>query len=191
MKLTVLFFWFSSLAMASGSLFEFKDAEGFEKCLSIQSMMEKTNTANGFEKRSLEPWEIQERCAKAAADRVAQDANKKSRLEYLRLSKARAVPETALFVVDALATADPAFCNEMAAYEILTELLSQPDSTTPSYRKRMERTRKTVNRCLKDKQFRSDFLEEKDSPASKYLQANACQILKDAKMVNQCSGPKQ
>jgi hypothetical protein len=46
-----------------------------------------------------------------------------------------------------------------------------------------------VKRCLKDGEFKKDFLEEKDSSDS-YLAANACTILLEEKLVKSCKETK-
>jgi hypothetical protein len=47
-----------------------------------------------------------------------------------------------------------------------------------------------VKRCLKDKEFRKDFLEEQDSSDAN-ISANACQILLEEKLVKSCKAAKQ
>ena len=47
-----------------------------------------------------------------------------------------------------------------------------------------------MKRCLVDPQYRKDFLEEKDN-SSATLRANACQILREGKLVKSCPARKE
>ena len=76
-------------------------------------------------------------------------------------------------------------CNEMDVYSVLTKSLRHPKdfpSSSNSYFKKVQRIAKT---CLKDSEFKKDFMEEKDKPEP-YLNENACAILETEKLVSNC-----
>ena len=78
-----------------------------------------------------------------------------------------------------------AACNDIAVYEVFTKALSYPKDN----KFYLPRVRSVVKRCLKDKEFRKDFLEEQENGDS-YIRANACQILIEEKLVKSCKEGK-
>ncbi|MEQ1878636.1 MAG: hypothetical protein ABL958_18480, partial [Bdellovibrionia bacterium] len=76
-------------------------------------------------------------------------------------------------------------CNNIELYEVLTKALSHPKDYPSPNDSYFDKTKDIVKICVKDKEFKTDFLEEKNSENS-YLSANACEILKEEKLVKDC-----
>ena len=172
-------------ATARAGAFDFKDAEGFEKCMQLDHLIETTNTAGGAEHRILTPEEIQPRCVAAAAALVTKNKDKDLGFECVKITKREAAPETSLDLIGATINISLPLCNEMAIYEVLMRPLSDGYETDWGKKK----AKPIIKRCLKDNEFKKDFLEEKDSGDAARA-ANACQILLEEKLVKACKGGK-
>lgn len=162
-------------------IFAFKDLEGFEKCLSTDHLVETTTTKDGSQKRLLRPAEIQVRCVEAAVKLVRQTKKQSQMAEFITATKRLSAWENALDLIDVLVDASLPACNEMAYYEVLTKALSAP----AAHNRDVAKAKVVVKKCLKDKTFRADFMEEKDR-RDPYLSANACAILLEEKLVKAC-----
>ena len=173
--------------VAHADVFAFKDLEGFEKCMSTDHMVEEVKTDKGSQTRLLGEVEIQMRCIESAVKVLTPLKNKDTDLKFIDSAKRLTAHENAVDLVGVLADHAAVGCNEMSAYTVLTKALSHPKDT--GTRSLFSRTKVVVKRCLKDNQFKSDFLEEKDSSDS-YLAANACDILLEEKLVKSCKGAK-
>ncbi len=162
-------------------IFAFKDLEGYEKCLSQDHLVETTNTKDGNQKRLLSQGEIQAKCVDAAVKLLSQTKKKDQIGEFIKSTKRLSAWESSLDLINLLVDVSLPDCNEMAYYEVMTKALSAPRDHNPYFTK----SKTVVKKCLKDKTFKSDFLEEKDSENS-YLSDNACQILLEEKLVKAC-----
>jgi hypothetical protein len=172
-------------AVASADAFGFKDAKGFERCMQLDHLVESTKTDTGGEHRILGPEEIQPRCVTAAAALVTRTRSSALGIACLQVSRRESAPETSIDLIGALTAVAPPACNEMQAYEVLLRGLSDGYETDWSVKK----VTPIIKRCLKDLEFKSAFLEEKDSGDAKRA-ANACQILLEEKLVKSCRGRK-
>lgn len=172
-------------ATARAGAFDFKDAEGFEKCMQLDHLIETVKTANGAEHRILTPQEIQPRCVSAAAALVTQLKDKDLGLECIQITKREAAPETSIELIGATTNLSLPLCNEMAIYEVLLRPLSDGHESDWGKKK----VKPIIKRCLKDSEFKKDFLEEKDAGDATRA-ANACQILLEEKLVKACKGGK-
>jgi hypothetical protein len=170
---------------AQADVFEFKDHDGFEKCMQLDHLVEKVKTAKGSQSRMLEPVEIQLRCIESAVKLLTAHKDKDAALEYVKTTKRLSAPQNALDLVGVLIDTSLPACNDMAAYSVLTRALSFPKDTGTWF----ARTRSIVKRCLKDKEFRADFLEEVGGSDANVI-ANSCQILLEEKLVKSCKGAK-
>ena len=175
----------ASAGVARGDVFAFKDLEGFERCMQLDHLIEKVDTADGAQARLLEPREIQLRCIAAAVKLIGATRNKDLALDLVKATKRLSAPENAIDLTGGLVDLSIAACNDIAVYEVFTRALAYPKDNT-FY---LPRVRSVVKRCLKDKDFRKDFLEEQDS-SDAHVAANACQILVEEKLVKSCKGGK-
>ena len=172
---------------ARADVFAFKDLEGFEKCLQTDHLVEEVKTDKGSQTRLLGEVEIQMRCIGNAAKLLAPLKSKDSDLAFIASAKRLSAHENAVELVGVLADHAAAGCNELSAYTVLTKALAHPKSAGAA--SLFARTRAVVKRCLKDAQYRADFLEEKDA-ADAHVAANACEILLEEKLVKSCKGGK-
>lgn len=170
-----------SLGTAQADVFEFKDHDGFEKCMTTDHLVETVTTAKGSQARLLSSLEIQQRCITNGVTLVKAKKDQDLALEFIKTTKRLSAPENALELVGALAEISPPGCNDMAGYTVLTRALSFPKDSGTLY----GRAKVVIKRCLKDKDFKKDFLEEIDS-GDENVAANSCQILLEEKLVKAC-----
>lgn len=172
-------------ATASADIFVFKDLPGYEKCLQTDHLVETVKTDKGAQTRLLSQDEIQERCVESAVKLLSGAKNKDLTMEFIKSTRRLATADNALDLVKVYVDLQLAGCNEMAIYELLLNPLRGPgDGNVP-----FTKAKALVKQCLKDKDYRKDFLEEKDSPDS-YVAGNACDILREEKLVKTCKGSK-
>ncbi len=170
---------------ASADIFVFKDLPGFEKCLQTDHLVETVKTDKGSQTRFLSAEEIQERCVESAVKVVTAAKNKDTTMEFIQSTKRLSTPSNSLDLIKVFVDQQLAGCNEMAIYEVLLGPLRGPNDGNVYITK----DKAVIKQCLKDKDFKKDFLEEKDSPDS-YVAANACDILREEKLVKSCKGSK-
>jgi hypothetical protein len=162
--------------VAHADVFAFTDRDGFEKCMQLDHLIETVTTPKGAQTRMLGPAEIQPRCIAAAATVLA-NKTKDDALDWIALAKRNAPWQLAVPLVGTLADLALPACNEMTGYEVLLAALEQPKDS-----RAVAAVKPVVVHCLKDKQFKTDFLDEKTN-ADKTLRANACQILIEQKLI--------
>jgi hypothetical protein len=168
-------------------VFAFKDLDGFEKCLQTDHLVEKVNTDKGSQTRYLSQVEIQIRCVESAVKVLAPAKSKDTDLDFIGAVKRLSAPENALDLISVLVDHTITGCNDIAAYEVLTRSLARPkDTSKSSY---FTKAKTIVKRCLKDKDFKTDFMDEQTSENG-HLGANACEILLEEKLVKSCKGTK-
>lgn len=170
---------------AHADAFVFKDHDGFEKCMNLDHLVETVKTDKGEQSRFLQPDEIQPRCVEAGVKLVAGAKNKDLGMQLVATTKRLASPRLALDLVGATIDIAVAQCNEMAIYEVLMGPLGDFEDGSADLKK----TRPIIKRCLKDKTFAKDFMDEKDSEDA-HRAAHACQILVEEKLVKTCKGAK-
>ncbi len=173
-----------SVATARADVFAFKDLDGFEKCMTLDHLVESTNTDSGAQHRLLGPREIQPRCVEAAVKLLAPTKNKDLMFEFVKATKRLSAPVQALPLIGLLVDTSLPTCNEIENYEVIMRPLDDPPDRW-SY----PRAKSIIKRCLKDNAFKKDFLEEQDSESG-HRGANACQILLEEKLVKACKGGK-
>lgn len=171
----------ASVGAAQADVFEFKDLEGFEKCMTTDHLMETVNTAKGTQSRMLSEGEIQQRCIESGVKLLGAKKDKDLALELVKATKRLSAHVNALDLVGAMIDISLPSCNELAGYTVLTRALSFPRDSGTLY----PRAKAVIKRCLKDKDFRKDFAEEVDS-SDEQVGANACQILLEEKLVKAC-----
>lgn len=170
---------------ARADVFAFKDLDGYEKCMQLDHLVETVNTDKGSQTRMLGEHEIQLRCIESAVKLLSASKNKDLMMDFVKATKRLSAPVNALDLISVLVDTSVVACNEMAVYEVLTRALSLPKDE----KYYLTRVRSVVKRCLKDKDFRKDFLEEQDSSDAN-VSANACQILLEEKLVKSCKAAK-
>jgi hypothetical protein len=174
-------------ATAHADVFGFKDLDGYERCLQTDHLVETVKTDKGEQSRMLGPAEIQHRCIESAVKLLAPSKDKDLAMSFVKSTKRLAAPEGSLDLIHVLVDKSLPACNDMAVYEVLNRSLARPKSTdAKSY---FSKARAVAKRCLKDAQYRKDFLEEIDS-ANAQLSANACELLLEEKLVKSCPAKK-
>jgi hypothetical protein len=167
-------------------VFEFKDLDGFESCLQLDELVVTVKTASGSQTRLLNNLEIQGRCIDSAVQLLAGTKDKDTVMGFADAVKRLSAPENSLGLIDLAVRISPPSCNDLEVYSVLASALERPDQLAASY---VARAKPIVARCLKDKSFRKDFVEELHS-RDKYLAAHACDILLQEKIVSSCKGTK-
>lgn len=170
-------------AFARADVFDFKDLDGYEKCLRTDHVVEHVKTGSGAQSRFLDAAEIQNRCVASAGKLLAREKSKDVILQYIKATKAGTAPENAIELIPSIVKVAPAACNDMAVYEVINKSLSHPKEESSG--SNFQKARRVAKTCLKDKDYRKDFSEEKES-ANSYLSANACEILLEEKIVKTC-----
>jgi hypothetical protein len=171
---------------ARADVFAFKDLDGFTRCMQLDHLVETLNTPNGAQHRLLEQSEIQQRCIASAVKLLAKSKSKDTYMDFINVVKHSSYPQRSVDLISGLVDVSLPSCNDMPVYGVLTRALSDaPAKDNPYY----ERTKSIVKRCLKDKDFKKDFLEEIDS-SSKYTAENACAILLEEKLLKSCKKSK-
>jgi hypothetical protein len=173
----------ATVRLAHADVFAFKDLEGFEKCMQLDHLIERVDTADGSQTRLLEPGEIQQRCIAAAVKLAAARKDKDLTMELVKATRRLSGDANAIDLTGVLIDLSIPACNDMVVYEVFLAALSLPRDNT-FY---LPRVRRVVKRCLKDKEFRKDFLEEQDN-GNADIARNACQILLEDKLVKSCKG---
>lgn len=180
-KLFLLLFVLSSASRAD--IFAFHDLEGFEKCLQSDHLVDTTKTSGGAQTKFLSGAEVKNKCVAAAASMLSSEKDKAKIIEFIKTAKRATAHEETLDLVNLVVKGSKDACNDMEVYMVIHKALSGPkDTALTSY---YSKAKKAVKTCLADKEFKKDFLEEKDSTDS-YLSANACEILLEEKLVKSC-----
>ena len=172
---------------AHADVFGFKDLDGYERCLQTDHLVETVKTDKGEQSRMLNQLEIQLRCIDSAVKLLAPSKGSDLAMSFVKMTKRLTGPENALPIISVAVDKSLPVCNEMANYEVLNRALSRPK--TSEVKSSFQRARAIAKRCLKDNQYRQDFLEEKDSPTAE-LAANACDLLLEEKIVKSCPARK-
>jgi hypothetical protein len=167
--------------VAHADVFAFKDLAGYEKCMTLDHLVETVGTDTGAQTRLLTQAEIQPRCIESAVKLLSGSKNTDLMLEFVKTTRRLALPEAALDLARVLVDASLAGCNDTTVYEVLLAGLGRNKDD----RFFLPKARGVAKRCLDDKDFRKDFIEEKDN-SDAFIAANACQILVEAKLVKAC-----
>jgi len=170
---------------ADADVFAFKDAAGFEKCMQLDHLIEHTNTADGAQTRVLLREDIQPRCIEAAVRITARTKDKALAMDCVTITKRETAPEMALDLIGVLVDLTLPACNQMDIYEVLVRPLSSGHEADAPKAKATA----IIKRCLRNGEFKKDFLDEKDS-GDEARARNACRILLDEKLVKSCKGGK-
>ena len=163
-------------------VFAFKDTAGFERCLATDHLVEKVTTDKGAQTRYLAQPEIQTRCVAAAVVLLGPLKQPARDLELIAAVKRLSATEQAIDLVAVLVGHGLAGCNEMSAYDVLTDALARSRDDHPA--SVFARGAAIIRRCLADKTFLADFLDEKDRDGE--LGRNACALLLEEKKVKAC-----
>ena len=172
-------------ARARADVFVFKDLDGFEKCMQLDHLVETVKTDKGEQTRLLRPAEIQGRCVEAGVKVVVAAKSKELAMSFVVAAKRLGSWVNALDLIGPLEDLSIASCNEMAVYEVLMSGLEADDEGSVELKK----SKAVIKRCLKDAEFKKDFLDEQDSQNARRA-AHACQILAEEKLVKSCKGTK-
>lgn len=174
----------ASASRARADVFAFKDLDGFDKCMRLDHLVESTRTSDGAQHRMLDQNEIQERCVDAAVKLLRPTKDKDLMFTFVKATTQLGGLERALPLVGVLVDTSLPMCNDIENYDVMLRPLDDPPD-----RWAFPRARSIIKRCLADKAFRKDFLDEKDN-SDKQHAGNACAILLEEKLVKSCKGGK-
>lgn len=166
--------------------FEFSDVEGFEGCMQLDHLVETVRTGNGSQTRFLSEIEIQIKCIAAASQLLARAKKKDAIMPFIGAVKRLSAPVNALPLIDLVTRVSLPSCDDSENYDVLAAALELPGEPGGGY---VARAKPIVVRCLKDKAFQKDLIDELGS-REKNLAAHACDILLEQKLVKSCKGSK-
>ena len=113
-------------ATAQADVFAFKDLAGYEKCMTLDHLVETVTTDTGAQTRLLSQEEIQPRCIASAVKLLSGTKHAALILEFIKTTRRLAAPEAALNLAGVLVDASRAACNDVVVYEVLLAGLSEP-----------------------------------------------------------------
>lgn len=175
---------FSSLS--KGDIFEFTNKDGFESCLKNTHLVETKSAKSGKQSRYLSKTDVQHRCFLSAESKLKNEKKAQVILGWVKVAQSNSSRENSIHLQGMLVKRSKKFCNEDMVYDNVLKLLSGPSSKDK--KSLYVGATNVINTCLKDKQFKQDFLDEQDSTKSSYRYTNICKILKDKKLIKKCFG---
>ena len=181
----LLFTGISLTSLANADIFAFRDITGFSKCLSSEAIVEVTKTETGKQMQGLDRYAIRLRCIEQAEKLLSNETDSAKIRSFIDETKALSAPENATGLIGRLVTVSPAACNDMGIYEVYLKLLAGPKPQTPSRDPQFTAGVSAIKLCLKNAEFKKDFLEEKEN-TNPQIAANACDILVAEKLVKRC-----
>ncbi len=186
MKTTVIALVLAATAVeARAGVFDFKDADGFTRCMQLEELVETVKTPSGYEHRYLDQDEIQRRCIAAEVALVGKTKDKALAAAGVEITRRERSPEAALEPAGALIALSLPACDDDAIYSILVHPISEGFDSDWGKQHGIP----LIKRCLKHAEFKKDFLEELDSGDATRA-AYACQIAREEKLVKTCKGSK-
>jgi hypothetical protein len=183
MKLGIIAAVLAAAGPAHADAFGFTDHDGFVACMRLDHLVESVKLGDRVETRVLGPDEIQPRCVAAAATLVARTKDSALGLACVSSTAQLATAALALPLVSASIDVSLPLCNDSEVYAVLLQPLSSGFTTN------LPAATAIVKRCLKNKDFRTDFLDELNSSDDTRAE-NACRIARDEKLVKSCKGTK-
>jgi hypothetical protein len=184
--LSIAAFLVAMTTHARADVFEIDGLDSFEECMQLDDLIETTRTADGSQTRLRSAIDIQNRCISSAAQFLAATKDKDTIMHFVEVVKRLSASENALALIDLVIRISLPSCDDLDVYEVMVTALEHPDRPRGGH---VFRAKMMVTRCLKDKAFRRDFVEELQS-RNRNLAANACDILVQEKLVSSCTGTK-
>nr|HEX4316032.1 hypothetical protein [Kofleriaceae bacterium] len=174
-----------ALAAAAGpahaDAFGFTDHAGFVACMQLDHLVESVKLGDRVETRVLGPDEIQPRCVATAAALVTRTKDSALGLASTKSTVQLATAALALPLASATIDVSLPACNDGDLYSALLQPLSD------GYTTNLPAATPIIKRCLKNKDFKTDFLDELKS-GDDVRAGNACRIARDEKLVKSCKG---
>src|SRR5262249_9554103 len=109
--------------------------------------------------------------------------NRDLAMGVVRVTKRLSAHVNALDPISALVDLSLAACNDIEVYKIVMTPLDYDVGAL------LAKSPSIIKRCLKDKDVKKDFVDEKDS-SNQQRAASACKILVEEKLVKSCKGGK-
>ncbi|MCB0405724.1 MAG: hypothetical protein KDD51_13160 [Bdellovibrionales bacterium] len=170
---------------ASADIFAFSNMNGFEACLRNTHLVETTATKTGSQKKYLNKIDIQERCFQKALEHLKGEKNASTIKQWVQKAFSNSDRANAIDLIGLQVARDNKTCNDSDTYDVFLRILSGPSSKDPL--SLYQRARSAIHTCLKNAQFKSDFLEEQNSTKGSYQYTNVCEILKSEGLIKKCS----
>jgi hypothetical protein len=171
---------------ANADIFAFQDIDGFEKCLQSKHLVETVKTKGGEQSRFLNAVDIQERCFLQAKSVLAAEKSPKVIQKWIQTGFKNSHNDNAIDLIALQVKNSPEYCNDTKAYDVFLSIMAMPSSSDT--KSMYYRGKSAIIICLKNKTFRTDFLEEQDSSKNGYVYKNVCQVLREAKLIKKCFG---
>ncbi len=163
------------------AFFEFKDLAGFKTCLDQKVIVLEKDQAKSL----LTKNDILIKCHERSLELVKNEKNKAVIKEYIEVIKTQFKKEEALPHLAYLVKLDAKECNPMPHYEVIMLGLSHPEHYPTKDYSYVAMAKEVVGVCLKDSEFKTDFMEEKETTDT-YKKTNVCQILVAQKLAPKC-----
>ncbi len=172
---------------ADADIFNFTDIKGFETCLQTQQLKEIETVAGSQQEHWFTQIELQQRCIQNAIKILKSGSFSSANiLDYVKTTKRESAHEQSLDLIQVLVEKNLKECNNMEVYSVVKKALSHPQDYPSVQGSYFEKTKQILKFCMKDIEFKKDFIEEKDS-TDQYLADNVCQVLLTEKIIKSCA----
>lgn len=174
-----------SLDKAKADIFAFNSPGGFEKCLRNTHLVETSSTKTGNQKKYLNKIDIQERCFQKATDVLKGTKDAGEIEKWISVGFNNSDNANSIDLIGLKVKLEKNACNDSKIYDTFLRILRGPSSKDPLTL--YQRARSAIKTCLKDKQFKEDFIEEQNATKGSYQHTNVCDILVSEGVIKRCS----
>ncbi|MCX6115962.1 MAG: hypothetical protein NT027_00320 [Proteobacteria bacterium] len=184
---STFFFLLSLSATGSASIFDFKDTDGYEKCLKEEYIVtgKKTETSSGTEEeyKGMDKFQIRAKCVKSAVKLLGASPKLEQINSYLQTTTDNVQIEEAIDFVILASKAKISTCTEDLNYSIISKCLV--DKKGKGQDTFFARAKQAIAVCVKDEAFKTKFVKLRRS-SSGYTKENTCELLKEFKVQPMC-----
>lgn len=183
-RLAVAAFGLVLSTSASADIFAFKTVEGFEKCLRQDHLVETAKSGDKKQSRYLDKMEVQYRCFESATAHLSKEKKPAVVADWIKVGMKNSDRQNSIDLMKILAMLDPTKCNDSMIYDTILDIFSGPKKED---KKSLYQRAKSVTKvCLKDKTFKTDFMDEQDSTPGSYRYEAVCDVLKSEGLIKAC-----
>lgn len=168
----------------NADIFVFKDKAGFEACLRNDHLVESVPGGGGKQTKFLNKMDVQERCFTAAEKILSSEKNAKTVGEWIKTAQKNSHRDNSVGLIGLQVKLDNKTCNDSTNYDVFINIMDAPSSDDSL--SLFQKAKLGIVACLKDKQFKTDFMDEQDSSEGSYRRKNVCDILIAAGAIKVC-----
>jgi hypothetical protein len=168
---------------AAADIFDIKNEQNFTDCMSSDHLIE-TKGDKVKQSKYLSSLDIQERCISAAKKHLAKEKDPKVIANWIAISNKYSHRDNAIDLIGLQVKLAVKTCNDKDIYDRVMSIMAMPSKKDPE--SLYQRGWNVIRTCLKDKQFKEDFMDEQDSSKSSYQYTNVCEVLMGEKLIKKC-----